>query len=300
MRGARPEASIEQALEREGAIRIGERVLIACSGGVDSVALAAALHAVATPMRLDLTLAHVNHGTRASSWQDECVALRVAASLDLGCVTLGLDRATRADAGAEAALREARYAALLAAARSLGAGVVATAHHAEDQSETVLLALFRGAGPGGLAGMPTRRPLGEGIDLVRPLLRVPSPALQRYVQGHGLPYAIDPTNAEAELRRNAVRRALEALRPLYPGLDGAVARAAELSRDEAAATPRAALRRLVRERLSAEGDLRDLDFTHVEAVVRTLERGGDGCFDMRAGVRLQVERGVIARVERRP
>lgn len=290
MRGAHPERAIEEAIAQGGAVRRGERVLIACSGGADSVALAVALHAVATPMELSLCLAHVNHGTRASSWQDECIVLQLAATLALGVDITALESAQRD----EQTLRDARYAALLAAARRFDATAIATAHHAEDQSETVLLALFRGAGPDGIAGIGARRPIGDGVELVRPLLGVASEALRQYCHVRAIPYAVDPTNADMGLRRNAVREALEALRPLFPALDEAVARAARLLDDEREGTERADLRRLVRERLAAEQDLRDVDFTHVEAVVKAIERGGSGSFHMKTGVQLRVEHGSIA------
>lgn len=290
MRGARPQAAIEQSIERDAVVRRGERVVVACSGGADSIALAGALHAVAKPIGIALSIAYVNHGTRRSAWQDECVALRVAATFELPIDVVALGGV----ADAENELRSARYAALTEIARRREAGVVATAHHAEDQSETVLLALFRGAGPEGLAGMAPRRTLDSGIDLARPLLRFPAGELRAYCHAESLPYAVDPTNADADRRRNAVRSALEALRPLFPGLDEAVARAAHLVGDEARTPQRAELRRLVRERLAQEDTLRDVDFSHVEAAVRALESGSSGSFYMKAGIRLEIERGAIA------
>ncbi|HTU69998.1 MAG TPA: tRNA lysidine(34) synthetase TilS [Candidatus Baltobacteraceae bacterium] len=291
MRGAKPHASIEQTIERGGSVRRGERVVIACSGGADSVALAYALNAVRKPMELDLILGHVNHGTRESAWQDECVVLRAAASFGLPVRIAALDGCARD----EAALREARYDALLAIAREAGASAIATAHHREDQSETVLLALLRGAGPDGLAGMRARRALAPGIDLVRPLLRTASQELRAAAHMHALPYAVDPGNADRGLRRNALRAALDALRPLFPGLDAAVARTAELLGDELAGTSRSDLRRDVRATLAAQEGLQDVDFEHVEAVVRAIERGGTGSFHMKKGVELRVERGLIVR-----
>jgi tRNA(Ile)-lysidine synthase len=289
MRGARPQAGIEQAIRRDGVIRRGERVLVACSGGPESVALVAALGAVAKPMELALCVAHVNHGTRASAWQDECVAVQVAGACELPVDVLALP----GEPGHEAALRAARYAALLECARSRGASVVATAHHAEDQSETVLLALFRGAGPQGLRGMRARRPLGGGVDLARPLLQIPSEALARYCHLHGLPYAIDPTNADPWLRRNAVRAALQALRPLWPGLDRAIARAAALLGDELGADARGPVRRRVRAELERANELDDVDFAHVEAAVRAIVRGSSGRFHMKPGLSLTIERGTL-------
>ncbi|MGB8797259.1 MAG: tRNA lysidine(34) synthetase TilS [Candidatus Aquilonibacter sp.] len=295
MRGAKPEASIEQSIERDGVIRARDRVAIACSGGADSVALVHALASLRKPMELELTLAHVNHGTRESAWQDECVVLRIGATFGLAVRVAALD----GDRHDEAALRQARYAALAEIALAAGANVVATAHHQEDQSETVLLALLRGAGPDGLAGMRARRTLVPGVDLARPLLGIAADDLRGLCHVHALPYAVDPTNADRGLRRNALRAALEALRPLFPGLDGAVARTAELLAQELAGTQRADLRREVRAALAAQEGLQDVDFVHVEAAVRAIERGGSGRFHMKKGVELQIEHGAIVRAGER-
>ncbi len=294
MRGAKPESALEQHLERDGVIRKGESILVACSGGVDSIALAAVLAAISKRMELQLTLAYVHHGTRDSAWQDECVVLRVAATFGLPVRVAAIEPG----AGDEASLREARYAALARVAQTTGAQTVATAHNCEDQSETVLLALFRGAGPDGVSGMRPRRPLAENIELARPLLRIPAGDLRYYCHVHALPYAIDPTNSDADFRRNAIRQALEALRPLFPGLDAAVARSAELAGEEEAGTDRALFRRRIRRALEAEEGLRDVDFTHVEAAVRALESGRSGQFHMKSGVELRIERGAIAGIER--
>lgn len=295
MRGARPERDVERALERGDALAAGERVLIACSGGPDSVALAAALHAVASSLQLTLHLGFVNHGTRSSAWQDECIALQLAAQFALPLEIAAIEGG---DAGEEA-LRDARYDALTGMAERRGCSAVVTAHHAEDQSETVLLALLRGTGPAGLRGMEARRPLARGIDLARPLLRIPSERLRAYCHTRALPYAIDPSNARTALRRNAVREALAALRPLFPGLDAAVARAAEVAADERAASPRAKLRSAVREQLAKETELRDIDFLHVEEAVRALEDGRTGTFHMKAGIALRIEGGAVTGITKR-
>ena len=289
MRGTKPLLAIEQSVKRDGIIRAAEHVLIACSGGSDSVALAAILQALSKTLRLRLTLAHVNHGVRDSAWQDEAVVLRVSAALGLPLKVIGLQLARRD----EAAMRDARYEALEQLARAAGAGVVATGHTASDQTETVLLALFRGAGADGLAGMPARRRLGGGLELARPLLRLEREELRSYVQHAGLPYAIDPTNADRTLRRNAVRVALEALRPLFPGLDAAVARAAEVVGAELGATPVAAARRQVRAALREHEALDGVDFEHVEAAVRALQQGASGRFFMAPGVEIEVAGGAV-------
>ena len=291
MRGTHPERALEQAVQRDGALKRGDRVVIACSGGADSVGLAAVVHALAKSMDLQLVLAHVNHGVRASAWQDEAVVLRVSAALGIPCTIRALEPAA---SSAEASLRDARYAALCEVARKNGANAIATAHTAEDQTETVLLALFRGAGLQGVSGMPARREIVAGIDLVRPLLRQTRSEVTLYAQHAGLPFAIDPTNADLTFRRNAVREALAALRPLFPGLDEAVSRAARLAADEAAGTQQAHHRRSIRQTLSQEGALADVGFEHVEAVVRAMQSGGSGRFSVGSGAWVLVENGTVS------
>lgn len=289
MRGARPQREVEAAIERSGVLHPGERVLVACSGGADSVALTAAMQAVAQRSRLELRIAHVNHGLRNSAWQDECLVLELASRLELPLEVLALDGRAKN----EARLRTARYALLAKTARHRGCSVVVTAHHAQDQSETVLLALLRGSGPAGLSGIPPRRSLEPGVDVARPLLGVDAEALRVYCHANMLPYAVDPTNADSRRRRNAVREALAALRPHFPGLDRAVARAAEVLAQEQRGSRRAELRRSVRERFASEDALRDVDFGHVEAAVRALESGRTGTYLMKPGMALRIERGAM-------
>ena len=128
MRGANAGRALEIALERDGGFRRGEHVLVACSGGPDSVGLAAVLAAVSQSLDLRVTLGHVNHGLRGSAWQDEAVVLRVAAALNVRVLIAALPPG----APDEASLREARYAALARMARESGASAVATGHTAED------------------------------------------------------------------------------------------------------------------------------------------------------------------------
>jgi len=263
MRGAKPERALDALVTGAVTFAAGETVLVACSGGPDSVALASVLDRVARESGFAVVLAHVNHGVRASAWQDECVVLSVAARLGRPVAV----RALQGVASDEAALRDARYAALEQIARERGATTIATAHTAEDQTETVLLALFRGTGPDGLGGMPDERPLAAGLRLVRPLLRAGHDELRAELGRSGLPYVLDPSNADPRYRRSAVRAALIGLRAEFPGLDRAVARCAEILRDERDGDPRALERRALRERLREDGLLRDIPFERIEAAL---------------------------------
>ena len=263
MRGARPERALDAVVRRALRPASGVRVCVALSGGPDSVALAALLDRLAREDGGDVVLAHVNHGVRASAGQDECVALSVGARLSRRVLVARLQPA----ASDEAALRDARYAALARLAREVDATVVATAHTAEDQTETVLLALFRGSGLDGLAGMAPRRSLADGIELVRPLLRVTRAELATELRHSGLPYALDPSNEDTRYRRNALRAHLAALRDDFPNLDRAVARCGEIVRGELGETPRAQARRALRAQLSEQGALRDVSFAAIEAAL---------------------------------
>ena len=263
MRGAKPERALDAVVIAAVAFEPGEPIVVACSGGPDSVALASVLDRVAREREAPLVIAHVNHGVRESAWQDECVVLSVAARLGRPVKIAALSGV----AADEGSLREARYAELARIAREHGARTIATAHTAEDQTETVLLALFRGTGPDGLGGMPAERALDGDLRLVRPLLRAGHEELRAELARSGLPYALDPTNDDARYRRSAVRTALVALREEFPGLDRAVARCAEILRAERSGDPRALERRALRDRLRDEGLLRDIPFERIEAAL---------------------------------
>lgn len=271
MRGARPERALDAVIRTAVRFERGVRVCVACSGGPDSVALAALLDRLAREDGYDVVLAHVNHGVRASADQDECVVLSAGARL--GRTVLIARPSVASDD--EAALREARYAALARLADAAGAPFVATAHTAEDQTETVLLALFRGTGVDGLAGMPPRRPLTERVELVRPVLRVTHAELATELRRSALPYALDPTNDDTRYRRNALRAPLAALRAEFPRLDSAVARCAAIVRGELERSGRGQARRALRDELRKRNLLRDVPFERIEAMLDAGERRPD-------------------------
>jgi tRNA(Ile)-lysidine synthase len=279
MRGARPGAHLDLRVRRAARFAAGSTVVVATSGGPDSVVLAAVLDRLGRADGFGVVFAHVNHGTRPSAWQDECVVLSLGARLDrpvrIAAVIAHDD---------EASLRAARYDALAAIARDCGAAAIATAHSAEDQTETVLLALFRGTGLDGLAGMPPRRTLAPGIELVRPFLRVTRAELRAELRRLALPYALDPTNADARYKRNALRVRLDDLRADFPDLDAAVARCAEIVRAERSGDERAAARDDLRRRLRERDLLRDIPFERIEAA---LDAPRDGRVFLKPGVALE-------------
>jgi tRNA(Ile)-lysidine synthase len=202
---------IARHAREQGLLAPGEAVLVAVSGGADSVALAALLEAAGEHgLPLRLTLAHLDHGWRGpeEARQDREVVETLARALDLPLAVAGppVPRVRGEDAA-----RRWRYAALAALARAHGCGKVAVAHHLRDQAETFLLRLLRGSGAWGLGGIPAARALDGGrLGVVRPLLDVHPEALRAWNRAQGLAWREDQTNVLPG-DRNDVRRRLLAL-----------------------------------------------------------------------------------------
>ncbi len=190
----------------------GHTVLVALSGGGDSVALTQLL---ADPsLGLRLAVAHVHHGLRgAEADHDAAFCHRLAEELELPFHLLHLPAAPPGRGSLEAWWRKERYRRLLALGRELGAAAVATGHNRDDVAEGVLVQLLRGAGPRAMAGIHMRS--AEG--LIRPLLPWTRHQIRQWLRARGLPWREDSSNQDPQHLRNAVRRevlpALEALAP---------------------------------------------------------------------------------------
>jgi tRNA(Ile)-lysidine synthase len=202
---------------------------VAYSGGPDSTALLHALAQLPTARARGLRALHVDHGlhTDSTAWAAHC--RRFCAELDIGCDVLAVHVARRGGDGLEAAARDARYAALAGALHE--GEYLLTAQHRDDQAETVLLKLLRGAGPEGLGGMRERRALGRGT-LWRPLLDVPRSVLHDYVAAHELACIDDPSNRDTRLTRNHLRQdILPRLLTHWPQAVQSIVHSAALCRD---------------------------------------------------------------------
>jgi tRNA(Ile)-lysidine synthase len=291
-------------------LRPGDPVLVALSGGPDSTSLLAALSALRDAGSCGaVTACHVDHQLRpgtadAAACRDLCARLRVP--LEVVAVSVG-------PGNLQSAARRARYRALRAAAARTGAARIATGHTRSDQAETVLLRLVRGSGARGLAAIPPRRG-----DVVRPLVDRSRAEVLAYLAERDLAWCEDPTNATPRFDRNRVRSdVLPALEALRPGAEAALARAADLLRDderalerlarvlvppgaaaadvgELRAAPRAvrtrAIRRLWRE---ATGSRRGLEAHHVDAIGRLFGRGRPGRISLPGGLDASVRGGVL-------
>ena len=207
-------------------------VVVAFSGGLDSTVLLHALAAIPAMRERGLRAVHVHHGLsdRADAWTAHCERVCAALKVPLHVARVVVDK--RSKRGLEAAAREARHAALADALEP--GGLLALAHHRDDQAETFLLRALRASGPDGLAAMRPLRPFAQGW-LWRPLLDVPRDELRAYAKANALDWIEDPANDNLAHDRNFVRhRILPALRERWPHADAALARAAALNADAAA------------------------------------------------------------------
>ena len=191
----------------ESALTGANGVLLAVSGGPDSMALLGLARTLQG--RLPLSAATVDHALRASSADEAALVASQAASFGLPHRTL-LWTGRKPVSGLQEAAREARYALLVEEARRLGFSHIMTAHHADDQAETLLMRLAAGSGIAGLASMRPQT-LREGLVLARPFLGIPKARLLATCKAGGLPFVDDPSNHDPRFGRARVRAALEAL-----------------------------------------------------------------------------------------
>ncbi|MCP3714764.1 tRNA lysidine(34) synthetase TilS [Paraburkholderia sp. CNPSo 3281] len=201
------------------------RIAIAYSGGLDSSVLLDAAVRVAGAARL--VALHVHHGLspNAEAWLAHCEATARAYGVTFDAMRVELAR--DAAAGVEAAARDARYRALDAMCAAHGVQVLWLAQHADDQAETVLLQLLRGAGLAGLAAMAPARASVNGVVRMRPLLALLRTQLERYARAHGLHWIDDESNDDTRYARNALRHdVMPALSAHFPGCRDALARTA--------------------------------------------------------------------------
>ncbi len=207
-------------------------IAVAYSGGLDSSALLQLTHAAASQQGLRLFAFHIHHGLspNADSWQAHCAATCERLGITFEARRIQLD--TRSQSGTEEAARLLRYAALGALCRAHQVPLLLTAHHQDDQAETVLLQLLRGSGVAGLSGMDQANHapdlLGDAQLLMgRPLLEVARPTLEDFVRAQKISHIEDESNADQRYARNALRHAvMPVIEGLFPGFAARFARTA--------------------------------------------------------------------------
>jgi tRNA(Ile)-lysidine synthase len=320
--------TIGETLSAHNMIARGERVLVAVSGGPDSMALLHALIELAPEKKLGLGVAHLNHGLRPGDAEsDEALVRKAADSARLPYFSEKANvPAVRKARGLsmEEAAREVRYRFLEEVARENLFSAVAVGHHADDNAELVLMNLLRGSGPLGLAGMPAQRPLSaaktdpDAPRLIRPLLGLTRENILAYIAQNRIPWTEDSTNADPRYLRNRIRTELMPLiRQRYnPNIAQTLNRTALILRSEKEWTdqllaaklentasapadtvsiskPRlldahpAEARRLVRMAIeSAKGNLRQIGFGHIDAILALAGQPGDGSLDLPDRIRV--------------
>lgn len=248
-------ARVLATIRRHALIPAGTRVLAAVSGGADSVALALILARLAPERGFTLAgLAHLNHGLRgAAADADQACAGALARRLGVRFISAREDvarRAAESRESIEAAARRARYAFLEQAASDAGATRIATGHTADDQAETLLLRLMRGAGLQGLSGI---RPCNGAV--IRPLLDARRLDIETFLREAGETWCEDASNADRTIARNRVRHdLLPVLKDVAgPGVVDALARTAALIQDDADELERQAIEMSVRAVLGKGG-----------------------------------------------
>lgn len=223
-----PAVAAVRTAVRQALRDIAGLVLVACSGGADSLALAAGTAFVAPRLGLRAGLVSIDHGLQPGSAERASQVATWAAGAGLAPAEAVPVTVAGRPGGPEAAARAARYEALIATAHRLGASTILLGHTRDDQAETVLLALARGAGPRGMAGMPARREV-DGVTLLRPLLDLSREQTRQACAALGLTPWEDPHNTDPRYARSRVRSSL--LPALVEALgDGVVGNLAETAR----------------------------------------------------------------------
>ncbi len=306
------ENKVRETIRKYNMLSEGDGVLVAVSGGPDSLALLHVLFALGKEWRLRLEVAHLQHGIRGDDAQkDAALVERLTKKLSLPFhlkeINLPQMKTTRGKGNLEALAREERYGFFSATAAQRGLQKVATGHTRDDQIETQLMWLLRGSGSKGITGMPPVRSFHrrsaalEGPLLVRPLIEISRNEVLDFLAAKGFEYRVDQSNLDTALLRNWIRlgllpqiRARTDLR-----LDDRLAHLGELLRDEEEVLdrvtrerlqrvtcgeelvcdsllrePRGIQRRMVRLWLeTALGDLKGIEFHHVEEILRFITRG---------------------------
>lgn len=207
------------------------RYWVAYSGGVDSHVMLYALHTLSAELPSGFGAVHVDHGLQSESadWRDRCKA--VCDRWEIPCESFRVDARPQAGESPEAAARVARYAALREWLDK--DDCLLTAHHQDDQAETLLLQLLRGSGPRGLSGIHPLSGFGRGL-LARPLLQFTREEILAYAGAEKLEWIDDPSNAEPHFDRNYLRaHVFPVLRERWPGVSGVLSRSARLQSDAA-------------------------------------------------------------------
>lgn len=295
---------VRQTIEKYSLLETGDRVIVGLSGGPDSMVLLDVLCSLQKGYQLTLVPAHLNHGFRGEEAEaDLRFCEEAAAGYGLRLVSESADLPSmiaEKNLSPQAAARDTRYDFFFRAAKAHEASKIALGHHADDQAETFLMRLLRGAGTRGLRGIPVRREPG----IIRPLLHVTREEILNYLKEKGIAFRQDSSNKKAVYLRNRIRQELLPLlvSEYNPNLVADLERTAEILGEEddfledaagklfvpiriphgtaldltaVSGIPHALLRRIVRLVIArAVGGLSGITFSHVESVMRLMQAEG--------------------------
>jgi len=294
--------SIRETIERQGLIPDEANVVVGVSGGADSVALLRAL----CQLRIPVTIAHLNHQLRgAESEADEQFVRELAEELSLPVAVKRVavrELAETSELSIEMAARQVRHDFFATFENS----VIALAHHADDQAETFILKLGRGAGSEGLGGMPPFQKIGR-IRLIRPMLEIPRVEILQWMEENGFTWREDASNLDEQFLRNRVRHTILPLleKELNPTIREAILRTMDILREEnewmngiiadgrvpMADLPLAAQRRMLRKWLF-KNEAENVDYNAVEKILSLMDAGnGTTVFELSDRQRVVVEYG---------
>ncbi|MCS6937260.1 MAG: tRNA lysidine(34) synthetase TilS [Candidatus Bipolaricaulota bacterium] len=311
---------VQQTIERYHMLQRGDRVLVAVSGGVDSVVLLKVLTEL-KEYQLSLGVAHFDHAIRADSARDAEFVQELAESLQLAYYTERADVPAYARAqrlSLEEAARALRSQFLEKTAKTHKFRKIALGHHLNDQAETLLMRLLRGSGVDGLAGIPPVRVISRSLAYVRPLIECRRAEIESFARDHHLRWREDPTNRDTSLVRNRIRHELIPLleREYNPNLVETLGRTAHVLAQAANCLEKIAdaellaliadaqrdelklhlkgfrerpecLRALIlRRAIERVRNLRDIESAHIENLLAWLERDGTGEQHLPGGLRL--------------
>lgn len=310
---------VRKTIARYAMLQARDRVLVAVSGGVDSVVLLHVLQELKKELKLTLAVAHFDHGIRPDSAQDAEFVKKLAQSLKLKFYAERADVPAYAKAhklSLEVAARELRYQFLEKIAQAHTFNKIALGHTLNDQAETLLMRLLRGSGVEGLSGIPLVRS-SEHCQYIRPLIECSREQIEAYAKTHKLRWREDPTNYDTRILRNKIRHKLiPVLREYNPNLLEALGRTARLlsqaahyaesKAEQALATlitqqslqelaldlkgflalPEYLQALMLRQAVLRVNAFCELETAHIETTLEWVSRRGEGELHLPAGVRV--------------
>ncbi|MEW5745777.1 MAG: tRNA lysidine(34) synthetase TilS [Nitrospirota bacterium] len=298
--------TMKQTVEKYAMLSRGDRVLVALSGGPDSVCLLALLARIGAEYGIELSAAYIDHGLRPGETPREIAfCAELCTALKIPFFTRPVDvRAYAKERGInkQEAARELRYAALDGIALEHRSSTIALGHTADDQVETVVMRLIRGAGPSGLAGIPPKRG-----HFVRPLIEVERDEIERFLASEGIGFVVDSSNLAPDYLRNRLRQELVPFfKKVNPDVAGTIARTADIFREEERyfevlvtktlmrlisrksdaaielfllpmeAMEKVLMRRVLRRAIDETRGLRGIGLVHIEEIMSLIKTGASG------------------------